>query len=78
VHQAVFADDAETLAVLRQGGFDQAEDVLAVRDGLAGDLDAVIDAAVAAGVFGVPSFKVGDALFFGNDRLNFLAEELAR
>lgn len=32
--------------------------------------------AKAANVFGVPSFLVGDQIFWGNDRLDFLAEHL--
>lgn len=32
--------------------------------------------AVAAGVFGTPSFSVGHELFFGNDRLDFLEQAL--
>lgn len=35
-----------------------------------------LEQAVAEGVFGVPSFKLGDALFWGQDRLDFLAEAL--
>ncbi|HTO55281.1 MAG TPA: 2-hydroxychromene-2-carboxylate isomerase [Myxococcota bacterium] len=34
--------------------------------------------AVARGVFGSPSFFVGDALFFGKDRLRDLEEEIER
>ncbi|WP_374389887.1 2-hydroxychromene-2-carboxylate isomerase [Sandaracinobacter sp.] len=41
-------------------------------------LEANSDEAVARDVFGTPSMFVGDTLFFGNDRLDFLAEELAR
>lgn len=33
-----------------------------------------LEDAVAAGVFGVPSFVMGEALFWGQDRLDFLAE----
>jgi 2-hydroxychromene-2-carboxylate isomerase len=33
--------------------------------------------AQAVGVFGVPSFVVGGEVFWGNDRLDFLAEHLA-
>ena len=33
--------------------------------------------AVRRGVFGAPSFFVGDQLFFGQDRLDFVAEALA-
>jgi 2-hydroxychromene-2-carboxylate isomerase len=36
------------------------------------------EAAVARGVFGVPSMFVGDELFFGQDRLDFVREALAR
>lgn len=34
------------------------------------------EAAVARGVFGVPSFFVNDELFFGQDRLEFVADAL--
>jgi len=33
-------------------------------------------AAVEAGVFGVPSFVIGDELFWGQDRLDFVARAL--
>lgn len=35
-----------------------------------------LEDAVADGIFGVPSFKVGDAIFWGQDRIDFLAEHL--
>lgn len=35
-----------------------------------------LEEAVADGVFGVPSFKVGEELFWGQDRLDFLADHL--
>ncbi len=41
-------------------------------------LDANTDEAVERGVFGSPSIFVGDTMFFGNDRLDFVREELAR
>lgn len=41
-------------------------------------LDANTDEAVARGVFGSPSIFVGDTMFFGNDRLDFVREALAR
>jgi 2-hydroxychromene-2-carboxylate isomerase len=34
--------------------------------------------AVERGAFGAPTFFVGDEMFFGNDRLDFVEEELAR
>ena len=39
--------------------------------------EANTEAAVAAGVFGVPTFVVGEELFWGQDRLDFVAEALA-
>jgi len=36
------------------------------------------DAGVERGVFGVPMMFVGDEMFWGKDRLDFLEEELAR
>jgi 2-hydroxychromene-2-carboxylate isomerase len=40
-------------------------------------LDAHWQQAQTAGVFGVPTFLVGEEIFWGNDRLDFLAEHLA-
>ena len=36
------------------------------------------DAGLAHGVFGAPTFVVGDAIFWGKDRMDFIDEELAR
>jgi 2-hydroxychromene-2-carboxylate isomerase len=50
---------------------------------LAGDAEvkaaliAATDEAVARGVFGAPTCFVGDAMFFGQDRLDFVREALA-
>jgi len=41
-------------------------------------LDRAIDAAVAAGVFGVPTFVVDGEAFWGNDRLPLLRHHLLR
>jgi 2-hydroxychromene-2-carboxylate isomerase len=41
-------------------------------------LESVTEEAVARGVFGSPTMFVRDAMFFGNDRLDFLREEVAR
>ncbi len=76
---AVNLDEAAQVArVLGAAGFDA--DAFA---GLVGDpevkaaLMATTEEAVARGVFGAPSFFVGDALFFGQDRLDFVREALA-
>ena len=39
---------------------------------------ATTEEAVARGVFGAPTFFVGDAMFFGQDRLDFVREALLR
>lgn len=41
-------------------------------------LDANTSEAIERGVFGAPTIFVGDAMFFGNDRLDFVREHLAK
>lgn len=59
------ADPEEVLA-----GASSAEAKQALKDSTSG--------AVERGVFGAPAFFVGDALFWGNDRLHFVEEALER
>ena len=40
------------------------------------ELRATTEEAVARGVFGAPTFFVGDEMFFGNDRLDFVERAL--
>ncbi len=42
------------------------------------ELKATTQEAVERGVFGAPTFFVGDQMFFGNDRFEFIREALAR
>ena len=60
-------------AGLDGGALFAATDDPAVKDGLR----AATEEAVARGAFGAPSFFVGDALFWGNDRIELLVESLA-
>ena len=46
------------------------------RDDIKGRLRKNTDDAVARGAFGVPTFFVGDQMFFGQDRLGFVQEAL--
>ena len=46
-------------------------------DGIAAELDKNTDAAIAAGVFGLPTFAIDGELFWGQDRLDFVARALA-
>jgi 2-hydroxychromene-2-carboxylate isomerase len=42
------------------------------------ELRANTEEAVQRGAFGAPTFFVGDQMFFGNDRMDFIREALAR
>ena len=69
---------AEVARVLGAAGFDaQAFSAMAGDPAVKAALMATTEEAVARGVFGAPSFFVGDALFFGQDRLDFVREALA-
>lgn len=62
----------------RRAGLDPAALTAAVDDpALLARLGEHMQQAQALGVFGVPSFVVGEEIFWGNDRLDFLAEHLA-
>ncbi|MBK6863735.1 MAG: 2-hydroxychromene-2-carboxylate isomerase [Ideonella sp.] len=71
--------DASTLAeVLREGGFDpERVAALAADPEVKARLIAHTEEAVARGVFGAPTFFVGEQMFFGQDRLAFVREALA-
>lgn len=65
--------------VSRRIGMDP-EEVLegASRPDVKNKLKEETERAVERGVFGAPAFFVGDEMFWGNDRLHFVEEELAR
>lgn len=63
--------------VLSAAGFDPAAMLALVNDPeVKARLVADTDEAVARGVFGAPTMFVGDAMFFGQDRLDFVREAL--
>ena len=70
--------DADALvATLREAGFDPAEFATLVADPeVKAKLIATTEEAVARGVFGAPTFFVGEQMFFGQDRLDFVREAL--
>ncbi len=69
---------AEIATVLMQAGFDPAQFMVSIGDQAVKDrLKANTEAAVAKGVFGAPSFMVGEDLFWGQDRLDFVDRALA-
>ena len=63
--------------VLSRAGFD-ANRLLerASADTIIAQLDAETKAAAERGVFGAPAIFIGDQMFFGNDRLDFVVDAL--
>jgi 2-hydroxychromene-2-carboxylate isomerase len=82
-HEAVFramwvegrnlSDAAVMGTIFEQVGLDSGA---VKRDDIREKLKAITDEAIARGAFGVPTFFVGDAMFWGNDRLQFVEETL--
>ncbi|QCI64693.1 2-hydroxychromene-2-carboxylate isomerase [Phreatobacter stygius] len=72
-------DPVVVLRVLNEAGLDGESLVARSQDA---DVKAMLvantEAAVARGVFGIPTFFVGTEMFFGKDRLGQVEEELAK
>lgn len=77
-HGLKMDDPAVARAVLDQAGL-PADELLALTQDteVKAELIRNTEEAVAHGVFGSPSFLVGDELFFGKDRLRDVEEEIA-
>jgi 2-hydroxychromene-2-carboxylate isomerase len=72
-------DVAVLAATLDAAGFDAAAFQALVGDAeVKAKLITNTEAAVARGVFGAPTCFVGDAMFFGQDRLDFVREAVTR
>lgn len=70
-------EPAEVAAALKADGFDPKEMLeLANQQDVKDQLKANTDEAVARGVFGAPTFFVGEDMFWGQDRLQFVDEAL--
>jgi 2-hydroxychromene-2-carboxylate isomerase len=70
-------DPATVAEVLRKAGFDaQALVALASEQTTKDALKAATQEAVERGVFGAPTFFVGDQMFWGQDRMDFVKEAL--
>lgn len=70
-------DPAVVAEVLTKAGLDAKAILEATQDPkVKGELLANTEAAAARGAFGVPTFFVGDEMFFGKDRLAQVEEEL--
>jgi 2-hydroxychromene-2-carboxylate isomerase len=72
-------DTAVVTAVLRVAGLDAAAILDAAQDpDVKAQLAANTNAAAARGAFGIPTFFVGDEMFFGKERLGQVEEELRK
>jgi 2-hydroxychromene-2-carboxylate isomerase len=77
VEQKNLGDPTVLAATLADAGIDGAAFMALVSDPeVKARLIATTDEAVARGVFGAPTFFVGEAMFFGQDRLDFVREAL--
>lgn len=82
-HRVVWAEDRDlsdpaiVQALLTDEGFD-AVAVLerAAQDDIANTYDSGSERAIEAGVFGAPTYIIGDELFWGQDRLDWVEAEL--
>lgn len=70
-------DAGEVVAALNEAGLDGAGIVAGAESQEAKDrLKATTEEAVSRGVFGAPTFFVGDEMFFGQDRIDWIADIL--
>lgn len=71
------SDPAIAAAALTEAGFDGADLLEATKDdAIKAQLFANTEAAIKRGAFGMPTFYVGDEMFFGKDRLREVEEEI--
>lgn len=71
-------DPATVAQTLTKAGFDAAQIFALVNDAeIKAALKTNTEEAVTRGVFGAPTVFVGDTMFFGQDRLDFVKEALA-
>ena len=78
---AVWAEERDlaertTLLAIAAEQEEDGEALLAAGAAARTEYDGNTEAAIGAGVFGVPTFQIGDELFWGQDRLDFVARAL--
>jgi 2-hydroxychromene-2-carboxylate isomerase len=72
------SDRTTLLEIAREQGADGAALLEVAEDpAVEGEYEANTRAAIEQGVFGMPTFVIGDELFWGQDRLDFVARALA-
>jgi len=77
VHELDLDDDKVLEDIMKAAGLDESETFARIADqAIKDELKANTDEAVSRGAFGAPTFFVGEEMFFGNDRFNFIMEAL--
>ncbi len=73
------AEPSVVSAVLAAAGLDAGKLMsLAESEASRNEIDANTEEAISRGVFGVPAYLIGDQLFWGQDRLDFVERALAK
>ena len=77
IRPAILGDPEVVARVVEKAGLDASALLEAAGDAaVKAELRATTEEAVARGAFGAPTFFVGDEMFFGNDRLDFVERAL--
>jgi 2-hydroxychromene-2-carboxylate isomerase len=78
VDQKNMGDPEQVAETLRDAGLDEHALLAATQDpDIKAELQASTEEAVQRGAFGAPTLFIGDEMFFGQDRLDFVEETLA-
>lgn len=77
VTQSDLGDEAVLAEIMNTAGMDEADTFGQMADqSVKDELRANTDEAISRGAFGAPTFFVGEEMFFGNDRFDFIKEAL--
>ena len=75
--QRNLGDDSVLATIASEAGLDPESSMKAISEqSIKEKLKANTDEAIARGAFGAPTFFLGDRMFFGNDRFDFIREAL--
>jgi len=79
VHGKDLGDDTVLATIIADAGLSPEEVLEEIKsDTIKNELRANSDEAVERGAFGAPTFFVGDEMFFGNDRFDFIEKALRK
>jgi 2-hydroxychromene-2-carboxylate isomerase len=77
VSQSDLAEETVLAEIMQTAGMDEARTFARVAEqSVKDELKANTDEAIGRGAFGAPTFYVGEEMFFGNDRFDFITEAL--